>query len=141
MAGYLYFHKAPDGTELHDECVRKVNALHTYDCLRANKATMAHGLEVRVPFLDKDVLDVVMSIAGEHKMIHKGAETQQLEKWLLRAAFDTPDAPFLPKEVLSTGLYPPSLTISLTRSLPLLSCAGPLAPKGAVLGWGGLFLD
>merc|ERR1719408_1147814 len=88
LGGYLYFHKAANGTELHD------------DCLRANKATMAHGLEARVPFLDKDVLDVVMSMAGEHKMINKGAATQNIEKWLLRAAFDTPEAPFLPEEVL-----------------------------------------
>ena len=100
LAGYLYFHKAPDGTELHEECVRKVLDLHTYDCLRANKATMAHGLEIRVPFLDKDMLDATMSAAGEHKMVRKGAETQHLEKWLLRKAFDTPDSPFLPSEVL-----------------------------------------
>ena len=45
----LYFHKAPDGTELHEECVRKIDDLHKFDCLRANKATMAHGLEARVP--------------------------------------------------------------------------------------------
>jgi len=100
LAGYLYFHKAPDGTELHEECVRKVGDLCKYDCLRANKATMAHGLEIRVPFLDKDMLDVTMETAGEHKMVHKGAATQQLEKWLLRAAFDTKDQPFLPSEVL-----------------------------------------
>jgi len=100
LGGYLYFHKAPDGTALHEECVRKVGDLHMYDCLRANKATMAHGLELRVPFLDKDVLDVIMEISGEYKMIHKGAPTQHIEKWLLRAAFDTPEQPFLPKEVL-----------------------------------------
>ena len=100
LAGYLYFHKAPNGKELHEECVRKVGDLHRYDCLRANKASMAHGLEIRVPFLDKDMLDVAMSCAGEHKMVHKGGATQQLEKWLLRAAFDTPEAPYLPSEVL-----------------------------------------
>jgi len=100
LAGYLYFHKAPDGTELHEECVRKVGDLCKYDCLRANKATMAHGLEIRVPFLDKDMLDATMETAGEHKMVHKGAETQQIEKWLLRAAFDTSEMPFLPAEVL-----------------------------------------
>ena len=81
-------------------CVRQVGDLHKYDCLRANKATMAHGLEVRVPFLDKDVLDATMEIAGEHKMITKGASQQHIEKWLFRAAFDTPDAPFLPADVL-----------------------------------------
>lgn len=100
LAGYLYFHKAPNGTELHEECVRKVEALHTFDCLRANKATMAHGLEVRVPFLDKSVMDTVMSIDPEFKLRKAGAETQFLEKWLLRAAFDQPEAPWLPSEVL-----------------------------------------
>jgi len=100
LAGYLYFHKAPNGTELHEECVRKVGDLSFYDCLRANKATMAHGLEIRVPFLDKDMLDATMETAGEHKMIHKGQKTQYLEKWLLRAAFDTPENPYLPSDVL-----------------------------------------
>ena len=75
--------------------MRKVLDLHYYDCLRANKATMAHGLEVRVPFLDKDVLDVMMATKGEYKMIKKGAPTQFVEKWLMRAAFDTPCAPGL----------------------------------------------
>jgi len=102
LGGYLYFHKAPNGTALHEECVRKLDALHMFDCLRANKATMAHGLEARVPFLDKDMLDVMMSMAGEHKMVRKGESTQQLEKWLMRAAFEPQEgeAPFLPSEVL-----------------------------------------
>ena len=102
LAGYLYFHKAPNGTELHEECVRKVGDLHSYDCLRANKATMAHGLEVRVPFLDRDMLDATMFIDPKHKLIKKGEKgsMQYLEKWLLRAAFDVPEAPYLPKEVL-----------------------------------------
>uniref|UniRef100_A0A7S2E451 asparagine synthase (glutamine-hydrolyzing) n=1 Tax=Haptolina brevifila TaxID=156173 RepID=A0A7S2E451_9EUKA len=100
LAGYLYFHKAPDSTELHEECVRKVGDLHKYDCLRANKATMAHGLEARVPFLDKDMLDVTMRTDPEYKMYRKGAETQFIEKWLLRAAFDTPEQPYLPSSVL-----------------------------------------
>merc|ERR1711988_138164 len=100
MGGYLYFHKAPNGTELHEECVRKVADLHRYDCLRANKATMAHGLEARVPFLDKDMLDATMLQHPDTKLIKKGAKTQFLEKWLLRAAFDDPDNPYLPQEVL-----------------------------------------
>ena len=91
FAGYLYFHKAPNATELHEELVRKVADLHRYDCLRANKATMAHGLEARVPFLDKDMLDAAMFTDGEYKMVHKGEKTQHLEKWMLRAAFDDPD--------------------------------------------------
>merc|ERR1719230_330109 len=74
--------------------------LHRYDCLRANKATMAHGLEARVPFLDKEMLDATMRMHPDLKMIHKGASTQFLEKWILRAAFDDADAPYLPKEIL-----------------------------------------
>eukprot|EP00962_Isochrysis_galbana_P031973 scaffold10469_cov118-Isochrysis_galbana.AAC.1 len=100
MAGYLYFHKAPNGEELHKELVRKVNALHQYDCLRANKATMAHGLEVRVPFLDCDMLDTIMEIDPDTKMIKKGEKTQFIEKWIMRDAFDTKSEPYLPREVL-----------------------------------------
>ena len=100
LAGYLYFHKAPNGQELHEELVRKVDALPMYDCLRANKATMAHGLEARVPFLDRDVLDVVMSTHPDFKMYRQGEPTQFIEKWIFRAAFDVPDQPYLPKAVL-----------------------------------------
>jgi len=100
LAGYLYFHKAPNGTEMHEELVRKVADLHRYDCLRANKATMAHGLEARVPFLDFEMLDETMFLDPDVKMIRKGEKTQFVEKWLMRAAFDTPDDPYLPKEVL-----------------------------------------
>merc|ERR1719326_1369891 len=100
LAGYLYFHKAPNGTEFHEELVRKIDDLHRYDCLRANKATMAHGLEARVPFLDKDFMDAVMFTDAEFKMIKKGEDTQHLEKWILRKAFDTPENPYLPEEVL-----------------------------------------
>jgi len=95
-----YFHKAPNGEELHEECVRKVAELHTFDCLRANKATMAHGLEVRVPFLDKDMLDETMFTDGEFKMRRAGEKTQFIEKWMMRAAFDDEEQPWLPKEVL-----------------------------------------
>ncbi|KAL3924742.1 MAG: hypothetical protein SGPRY_003827 [Prymnesium sp.] len=113
LAGYLYFHKAPNGRELHEECVRKVADLHRFDCLRANKATMAHGLEqssfshgrlrrgqVRVPFLDQDMLDATMFTDPEYKLFKKDQPSQFIEKWLLRAAFDVPEEPFLPKEVL-----------------------------------------
>jgi len=100
LAGYLYFHKAPDGKELHEECVRKIDDLHKFDCLRANKATMAHGLEARVPFLDRDMLDVTMLLDPEFKLRKAGEKTQFIEKWLLRAAFDTPDQPYLPSDVL-----------------------------------------
>ena len=80
--------------------MRKVLDLHYYDCLRANKATMAHGLEVRVPFLDKKMLDTTMTIDPEFKLRKAGEESQFVEKWLMRAAFDDPDRPWLPKEVL-----------------------------------------
>jgi asparagine synthase (glutamine-hydrolysing) len=99
LGGYLYFHKAPNGKELHDECVRKLDALYFFDCLRANKATMAHGLEVRVPFLDKDFMDAVMLLDPEFKMTKKGTE-QYIEKWALREAFNDKDAPYLPQDVL-----------------------------------------
>ena len=66
-----------------------------FDCLRANKATMAHGLEVRVPFLDKGMIDETMMIDGNLKMRIAGGATQFVEKWLLREAFNTPETPYL----------------------------------------------
>jgi asparagine synthase (glutamine-hydrolysing) len=68
FGGYLYFHKAPNKEEFHRETCRKIKALHLYDCLRANKATSAWGLEVRVPFLDKDFINAAMEIDPEWKM-------------------------------------------------------------------------
>eukprot|EP00802_Teleaulax_amphioxeia_P000911 Tamp_00912.p1 GENE.Tamp_00912~~Tamp_00912.p1 ORF type:complete len:630 (+),score=163.58 Tamp_00912:330-2219(+) len=103
LGGYLYFHKAPNPKEFHEECVRKIQDLYKYDCLRANKATMAWGLEARVPFLDKAFMDVVMHIDAKHKMITKGAKEGFIEKWLLREAFNHKDENgeiFLPQEVL-----------------------------------------
>ena len=100
MGGYLYFHKAPNKEEFHKETVRKVKDLHYYDCLRANKATMAWGVEARVPFLDKGFLDYAMSLDPLHKQCGVLAPDNRVEKWALRAAFDTPDNPYLPKEVL-----------------------------------------
>ena len=97
FGGYLYFHKAPNPTEFFKETVRKLKALHLYDCLRANKSTCAWGLEVRVPFLDRDFLDLAMAIDPAEKMVRKG---ERIEKWILRSAFDVPDAPYLPSEIL-----------------------------------------
>lgn len=71
--GYLYFHAAPSAEAFHQETVKRVQNLHTSDCLRANKSTMAWGLEARVPFLDKAFLDVAMTINPEEKMFGKGA--------------------------------------------------------------------
>lgn len=83
FAGYLYFKKAPNAEELHAECVRKVLALHQFDCLRANKSMMAHGIETRVPFLDTPFVDWAMSIDPELKMCPDGV----IEKSILRDAF------------------------------------------------------
>jgi asparagine synthase (glutamine-hydrolysing) len=84
FGGYLYFHKAPNAEELHKETVRKLDKLHMYDCLRANKSLAAWGIEGRVPFLDKEFMDVAMRINPQDKMI-KG---ERMEKWVLRKAFE-----------------------------------------------------
>ncbi|KAM3256555.1 hypothetical protein ACQJBY_049165 [Aegilops geniculata] len=98
FGGYLYFHKAPNKEELHRETCQKIKALHQYDCLRANKATSAWGLEARVPFLDKEFINEAMSIDPEWKMIRP--DLGRIEKWVLRKAFDDEEQPFLPKHIL-----------------------------------------
>lgn len=84
FGGYLYFHKAPNAEEFHKETVRKLDKLHLYDCLRANKSLAAWGVEGRVPFLDKEFMDVAMHINPKDKMSGK----DKMEKWLLRKAFE-----------------------------------------------------
>ena len=91
FGGYLYFHKAPSAEEFHNETVRKLNKLHQYDCLRANKSLAAWGIEGRVPFLDKEFIDVAMQINPQDKMINK----DRMEKWVLRKAFED----YLPESV------------------------------------------
>lgn len=98
FGGYLYFHKAPNKQEFHQETCRKIKALHKYDCLRANKATSAFGLEARVPFLDKEFINTAMSLDPESKMIKP--EEGRIEKWVLRRAFDDEERPYLPKHIL-----------------------------------------
>nr|WP_320058498.1 asparagine synthase B [uncultured Bacteroides sp.] len=83
FGGYLYFHKAPDAKSFHEETVRKIKKLHLYDCLRANKSLAAWGVEGRVPFLDKEFLDVAMRINPEAKM----APGKVIEKKIVREAF------------------------------------------------------
>lgn len=111
FGGYLYFHAAPSAEEFHKECVRRVKNLHTADCLRANKSTMAWGLEARVPFLDKSFLDVAMGIDAKFKEFSKGAHQTKdeqgrphMEKYILRKAFDlVPEGdakPYLPENIL-----------------------------------------
>jgi len=91
FGGYLYFHKAPNAEELHKETVRKLDKLYQYDCLRANKSLAAWGIEGRVPFLDKEFMDVAMSINPQDKMING----ERMEKWVLRKAFES----YLPESV------------------------------------------
>ncbi len=91
FGGYLYFHKAPNAQEFHEETVRKLSKLHMYDCLRANKSLAAWGIEGRVPFLDKEFMDVAMSINPQDKMING----ERMEKWVIRKAFED----YLPQEV------------------------------------------
>lgn len=97
FGGYLYFHKAPNAREFHEELVRKLDALNNYDCLRANKSMMAWGVEPRVPFLDREFLDVAMRIDAKHKMVGKGADgARRIEKAVLREAFEG----YLPDSIL-----------------------------------------
>ncbi len=91
FGGYLYFHKAPSAEEFHQETVRKLDKLHLYDCNRANKALAAWGVEGRVPFLDKEFIDIAMNINPRDKMAGK----ERMEKWVLRQAF----ADILPESV------------------------------------------
>ncbi|KAF8683799.1 hypothetical protein HU200_044733 [Digitaria exilis] len=126
LGGYLYFHFAPNKEEFHKETCRKVKALHQYDCLRANKATSAWGLEVRVPFLDKEFIDVAMGMDPEWKMVRTTSQPSaamidgekllwfralsllflynkslgRIEKWVMRKAFDDEENPYLPKHIL-----------------------------------------
>lgn len=91
FGGYLYFHKAPGPRDFHEETVRKLDKLHMYDCLRANKSLAAWGIEGRVPFLDKEFMDVAMRINPKDKMING----ERMEKWVLRKAFED----YLPESV------------------------------------------
>ncbi|WP_300617462.1 asparagine synthase B [Dokdonella sp.] len=87
FGGYLYFHMAPNDREFHEELVRKLDALHSYDCLRANKSTMAWGVEARVPFLDRDFLDVAMRTAPSAKRPSaRQPGAGPIEKHILREA-------------------------------------------------------
>lgn len=97
FGGYLYFRNAPSVEEFQKETIRRVQLLSTSDCLRADKSTMAFGLEARVPFLDKGFLKVAMPISPDQKL---PKTYQRIEKYILRKAFDTPEKPFLPEEIL-----------------------------------------
>lgn len=92
FGGYLYFHKAPNAEEFHKETVRKLDKLHLYDCLRANKSLASWGVEGRVPFLDKEFMDVAMRLNPKDKMAGNG----KMEKWILRKAFEA----YLPESIV-----------------------------------------
>eukprot|EP01134_Creolimax_fragrantissima_P002449 CFRG2449T1 len=102
FGGYLYFHKAPNREELHKETVRKLQALHLYDCNRANKSTASWGVEARVPFLDQDFMNVAMTLDPSFKLIGgKDLDGQKkIEKWVMRKSFHDKQNPWLPEEVL-----------------------------------------
>jgi len=92
FGGYLYFHKAPNAEEFHKETVRKIDKLHLYDCLRANKSLASWGVEGRVPFLDKEFMDIAMRLNPKDKM---AGSNGKMEKWILRKAFEG----YLPESV------------------------------------------
>jgi asparagine synthase (glutamine-hydrolysing) len=103
FGGYLYFHKAPDARSFHEETVRKLSKLHLYDNLRANKSLAAWGVEGRVPFLDKEFMDVAMRLHPEDKRPFDG----RIEKWILRKAFEDmlpPEICWRQKEQFSDGV-------------------------------------
>lgn len=91
FGGYLYFHKAPNAKALHEETVRKLDKLHLYDCLRANKTLAAWGVEGRVPFLDKEFMDIAMRMNPQDKM----CGNEKIEKYALRKTFEG----YLPESV------------------------------------------
>mmetsp|Transcript_18291 Transcript_18291/g.41786 ORF Transcript_18291/g.41786 Transcript_18291/m.41786 type:complete len:498 (-) Transcript_18291:906-2399(-) len=104
FGGYLYFHKCPNPEEFFDETVDKLDRLHMYDCLRCNKAMSAWGVEPRVPFLERDFIQLAMKMDPSDKMIRTGKDVKpkdkRIEKWAMRKAFDTPDDPYLPEHIL-----------------------------------------
>lgn len=103
FGGYLYFHKAPGPRELHEECLRKLSMMHLYDCLRVNKTLLSWGVEPRVPFLDREFLDVAMRIDPREKMCGNG----RMEKHILRETFSDylpPSIAWRQKEQSSDGV-------------------------------------
>jgi len=107
FGGYLYFHKAPDAEQFHEETVRKLSKLHLYDCLRANKSLASWGVEGRVPFLDFEFIDTAMTQNPTDKMSSKVPGKEKIEKWILREAFKDylpPEIAWRQKEQFSDGV-------------------------------------
>ncbi len=107
FGGYLYFHKAPDARQFHEETVRKLSKLHLYDCLRANKSLASWGVEGRVPFLDFAFIDTAMRQNPSDKMSQLTGTEKKMEKWMLREAFKDmlpPEIVWRQKEQFSDGV-------------------------------------
>uniref|UniRef100_A0A8R1E0R5 Asparagine synthetase [glutamine-hydrolyzing] n=1 Tax=Caenorhabditis japonica TaxID=281687 RepID=A0A8R1E0R5_CAEJA len=100
FGGYLYFHNAPSDEDFQKETIDRVLHLYTSDCLRADKSSMAHSVEVRVPFLDKSFLDASISLDPAFKRPQKLENGRSCEKYVLRSAFNTDQRPYLPHEIL-----------------------------------------
>jgi len=104
FGGYLYFYHAPDREEMQRELVRKTTRLHLFDVCRANKVGFGGNIEVRCPFLDKDLLDCVMNIDPTLKIPSLNQKPHgvhvNMEKYILRKAFECPEKPYLPEGVL-----------------------------------------
>ncbi|CAB3400740.1 unnamed protein product [Caenorhabditis bovis] len=100
FGGYLYFHNAPSDDEFQKETIDRVLHLYTSDCLRADKSSMAHSVEVRVPFLDKAFLDVAVLTAPHFKRPQTLENGRRCEKYFLRSAFNNDENPYLPQEIL-----------------------------------------
>ena len=98
FGGYLYFHKAPNDVEFYKETVRKCRDLYKYDLARANKSMMAWGVEIRPPFMQKEFIEYAMNIDPKFKMTK--THSPNIEKYILRKAFDDETNPYIPKEIL-----------------------------------------
>ncbi|CAL2051215.1 unnamed protein product [Caenorhabditis brenneri] len=100
FGGYLYFHNAPSDEDFQKETIDRVLHLYTSDCLRADKSSMAHSVEVRVPFLDKAFMDAAINLDPAFKRPQKLEDGRNCEKFVLRSAFNTDQYPYLPDEIL-----------------------------------------
>jgi asparagine synthase (glutamine-hydrolysing) len=102
FGGYLYFYNAPDDEAFQEETKRRIRLLSTADVLRADKSTMANGIEAREPMLDKDLLDLVVRLKPSLKRPYRKSPWQEarMEKYILRKAFDDPNDPYLPPSIL-----------------------------------------
>lgn len=135
FGGYLYFHQAPSRSAFQEEIVKRVKNLHTSDCLRANKSTMAWGLEARVPFLDQQFLDVAMAIDPADKMCTE----QRIEKYILRKY--VPCLNGLPFKNVNQFVFQGLRHKRRSRQGALSTAQHTLAPKGAILRWSWLLVD